>query len=414
MRILYIAFHNPAVETILGGMHDETLSGLPAFYYPFKMLLEQGHTVDMLLYSDRSYDFKESEHFKKENFIQVMPRGGRLFSIVFPFHLRREVKKLLRSRHYDFVYGLAEGSHPGVCAAAEMGIPCALRQFGTQEMANVLEPMKKGLPRIIRALKDYTYITLSMISRKSFVLATNDGSRADELYDILGIKKKKFDFYFWHSAVAIPEEQPEININASGNYPEEYDPMCLSMINRVADVKRQDRAARILGELHRRGYKFHLYYVGSLDSPVMHKQTLDAAEEYGVSEYIHFEGGKPQGECHRYARNSFATFQVGEWNRVNILYEEMGQGSLIVTNNNHSVDEYVEDEVNCILYDTEAEAAERIIALMSEPEKCAMLRRNAHETAKERFLTVNKRFGMEVQLILDTAQGKKSDFPEVI
>ena len=32
MRILYIAFENPAVDTIIGGMHDETLSGLPAFY----------------------------------------------------------------------------------------------------------------------------------------------------------------------------------------------------------------------------------------------------------------------------------------------------------------------------------------------------------------------------------------------
>ena len=45
MRILYITMDNPAVETILGGMHDETLSGLPAFYYPFKMLLARGCTI---------------------------------------------------------------------------------------------------------------------------------------------------------------------------------------------------------------------------------------------------------------------------------------------------------------------------------------------------------------------------------
>ena len=49
MRILYITMDNPAVETILGGMHDETLSGLPAFYYPFKMLLARGCTIDLLL-----------------------------------------------------------------------------------------------------------------------------------------------------------------------------------------------------------------------------------------------------------------------------------------------------------------------------------------------------------------------------
>ena len=78
------------------------------------------------------------------------------------------------------VYGtLTEGSHGRADGGgAHMGIPCALRQFGTQEMANVLETIPSGWRRQLRALKDYTYITLSMRSRKNFLLATNDGSRA--------------------------------------------------------------------------------------------------------------------------------------------------------------------------------------------------------------------------------------------
>ena len=42
MNILYITFDNPATENIISGMRDENLAGLPALYYPFKMLLDRG------------------------------------------------------------------------------------------------------------------------------------------------------------------------------------------------------------------------------------------------------------------------------------------------------------------------------------------------------------------------------------
>lgn len=409
MRILYIAFDNPAVDTILGGMHDETLSGLPAFYYPFKMLLEQGHTIDMLLWSPLEHSVTESENFKRENLIQKKPKhGGMLGTLELPLRLARETRKLLKARHYDFVYGMAEGSHMGVRTAAKMGVPCALRQFGTQEMANVLETKPKGLRRWLKAFKDYTYITLSMLSKKSFILATNDGSRADELYDILGVKKKKFDFYFWRSGVMIPDSQPEVDLDAQGDYPESYDPMCISMVGRITDVKRQDRAAKILGELHKRGYPFKLYLVGYPSGQEMLEKTMAVADEYGVRDYICITGNQPQSVCRKYARNSLATLLVSEWNRVNIFYEVMGEGSVVLTNNNHSIDEFIDNDENCIVYDTEAEAAEKLIALMSDKEKIRKLRYNAHETAKAKFMTLEKRFGMEAQLVLDTASGKST------
>lgn len=416
MRILYIAMDNPAVDTILGGMHDETLAGLPAFYFPFKMLLEKGNTIDLMLISNREHEVVESKHFKKENFFQIrMKHNGILGTFELPLLIMRETRKRLKAQHYDFVYGMAEGTHMGVRTAAKMGVPCALRQFGTQEMANVLEPMKKGLKRWLKALKDYTYITLSMISKKSFLLATNDGSRADELYDILGIKKKKFDFHFWRSAVAIPKEQPDVDTAKTDNYPETYGPMCLSHIGRVVPVKRQDRSVRILGELHKRGYKFHLYFIGEVEGDEMISATMKAAEEYGVTEYLHFEGAKNQTECRKYARNSFATLLPGEWNRVNIFYEVMGEGSVVVTNNNHSIDEFIDDGVNCLVYDTEAEAAEKLIALMNNPVQQAEIRANAHKTAIDKFMTLERRFGMEAQLVMDTAAGKDtSNYPEII
>ena len=418
MRILYIAADNPAVDTILSGMNTEMLGGLPAFYYPFKMLLERGHTIDLLLHTPEKKTVVESEHFKAENLIQLHPKNGVLpGSVEYALQLTSTVRKLLRVRRYDFVYGMSEGAHLAVHEAGKRGIPCGLRQFGTQEMANVLEPMKSMSKRRLKALKDYTYITLSMMSKKNFLLATNDGSRADELYEILGIRKKKFPFFFWTSGVYIPETQPAMDYEKHGGYPGVYDPMALSMVNRIADVKRQDRAARILGELHKRGYPFHLYLIGTDDSPKMHEATVRVAEEYGVLDFLHFEGGKSQNECRQYARNSFATLLPCEWNRVNIFYEVMGEGSVVVTNDNRSIDEFIEDGVNCLVYEEDnfAQAAEKIIALMNNPERMRVIRAAAHQTAKNKFMSLEKRFGMEVRMVEDAAAGRALDkYPEIL
>ena len=73
MRILYVGAENPAVETILNGMDDSTLGGLPAFYYPFKMLLERGCTIDLLLYATEHKKVRNSRYFRKENLIQIHP-----------------------------------------------------------------------------------------------------------------------------------------------------------------------------------------------------------------------------------------------------------------------------------------------------------------------------------------------------
>ena len=338
-------------------------------------------------------------------------------SVEYALQLTSTVRKLLRVRRYDFVYGMSEGAHLAVHEAGKRGIPCGLRQFGTQEMANVLEPMKSMSKRRLKALKDYTYITLSMMSKKNFLLATNDGSRADELYEILGIRKKKFPFFFWTSGVYIPETQPAMDYEKHGGYPGVYDPMALSMVNRIADVKRQDRAARILGELHKRGYPFHLYLIGTDDSPKMHEATVRVAEEYGVLDFLHFEGGKSQNECRQYARNSFATLLPCEWNRVNIFYEVMGEGSVVVTNDNRSIDEFIEDGVNCLVYEEDnfAQAAEKIIALMNNPERMRVIRAAAHQTAKNKFMSLEKRFGMEVRMVEDAAAGRALDkYPEIL
>jgi len=136
---------------------------------------------------------------------------------------------------------------------------------------------------------------------------------------------------------------------------------------------------------------------------------MAVAEKYGIKEYIHVEGGKNQSECRRYARNSFATLLPCEWNRVNVLYEVMGEGSVVVTNDNHSIDEFIEDERNCLVYEEDhyAQAAEKIITLMNDPEQIKAIRAAAHHTAITKFLSLEKRFGLEAKLVEDAAGGNE-------
>ena len=160
-----------------------------------------------------------------------------------------------------------------------------------------------------------------------------------------------------------------------------------------------------------------MYLVGTDDSPKMHDAVVEAAAEYGIESFVHFEGGRSQQECRQYARNSLATLLPCEWNRVNVFYEAMGEGAVVVTNDNHSIDEFIENGINCLVYEEDdfAQAAEKIISLMQDPERDEAIREAAHQTAKEKFMSIEKRFGMEAQLVMDAAAGADlGGYPDVL
>ena len=418
MKILYITSDNPAVDAILNGMKEGELEGLPAFYYSFKKLVEKGHSVDMLLVSDKDHKVISSRYFSEKNLIMVKARQeGISGKFEYLFQVAGSTRKLLKKRHYDFVYGMSEGAYPGVRLAYRMGIPSALRLFGTREMANDLEKIPGKAAKYLRAIKDYPYITLSIHGRMTFLLITNDGSRADQLYEIMDIQDKHYSFFFWRTGVYIPNEQPELSLSEKDQYPNNYSTMHLSHIGRITDIKRQDRSVRILAELHKRGYPMHLHFIGSTSGQEMLETIQMLAREYGIEDYVHVEGGKSQSMCRKYGRNSLATLLVANLNCGNVFYEVMSEGCALLTNNNHSVDEFIEDGVNCLVYEEDdyGQAADKIISLLKDPEKNRYIRRGAYLTAKEKFLSLDRRFDMEAALVEAAATGHDlSQYPTVL
>lgn len=408
MRILYVGADNPAVDTILGGMDSSSLGGLPAFYYPFKMLLDRGHTIDLLLYTPEEKTVVESEHFKAENLIQIHPKKGLLPDPVeYALLLSFAVRKLLRERRYDFVYGMSEGAHLAVQAAARRGIPCGLRQFGTWDLVKRLEQVPGIAARWKLALSSNTYIALSTAGKKGFLLVTDDGSEAEKLPGLLGIRRPPYRAFYWRTGILVPEKQPAAELD-SGEYPAGYDPLALSHIGRLCELKRGDRSLHILEELHKRGFPFHLYFVGDIRERAFQEKLISLGEASGLGPYLHFTGAVNQKLLRSYARNSFATLLTSDLNMGNVFYELMSEGSLLLTNDNHSLDEFIQNGRNCVTYEpgNAAQAAEKLIALTQDPERVRAIRAAAYRTARERFLSMEERFRLEAELVEDTAAGR--------
>jgi len=414
MRILYITMMNPAVDAILGGMREQELQGLPAMFFPFKMLLERGCEIDILLFTEAKKRVKESECFKEDNLICVPIKGGLSGKLAFPLIMHHAVRRVLNSKEYDFVYGMTEGSCIGIREASRRGIPCAIRQYGTQNLTNKIKKIRLKPIRRIYALTNNTYILLSMYGKMNFLLATNDGSCTDEINELLGVKRN-FKLYHWRSGISIPKSFHAPDMVGERNYPNTYSECRLAHIGRITTIKRQDRSVEILHAMHEKGYKFHLHFIGEVCENEMIKALKSLIKQYHLEEYVHFEGAKSQSVCRLYARNSFAVFLLSDNNRGNVFYEALSEGAVILINNNSSVNDYVRDGENCIACSTYEEAANKLIQLLHDKTKVERIRREAYETAVNGFLSLEDRFGREVQLILDTASGKDtSDYPSVL
>ena len=70
---------------------------------------------------------------------------------------------------------------------------------------------------------------------------------------------------------------------------------------------------------------------------------------------------------------------------------------------------------DCDLFKLPEDQRTALIALLNDPQRAQRIRANAHRTAIEQFLTLEKRFGMEAQLVMDTASGNDTaHYPEII
>jgi glycosyltransferase involved in cell wall biosynthesis len=402
MNILYVTGITPPIEAVLRG--ESGIQGLPPFYYPWKMLVDKGHTVDFVMTSNfnEPYNIKVN-WFEKKNIIKNIyaPRKEngkfRIFRQIKRFvQLIYYTNKAVKQKHYDFIYCKAFEGVAGQIIANIYHIPNGVRSFGDHMY---LEIKKVGAKRTaIKHPLEYLCYRLN----SDFILMSEDHKDQALTYNLWHNKRYNVPFYLWPSGI---EFKPLETLSTDVKIPDgEY----IFFAARLDPSKRQDRVIETLRELHLVGKKIHLYFCGSESSSEWRKRLERLVEKYELTNYVHFLGAVSQDTLKILAYNAIANIlMIDGSSRNNVFYEIMSVGAVVVGLDDGGINDYITDKKSGYLVKSEKEAAETVVYLLENPYERECCHIAAREEAKKKIMSLDERFGREVKLIEDVAIKRK-------
>lgn len=406
MNILYVTGLPIPLKDILQGKRDDEISGLPGFYYPWKKLVENGHNVDFVFISNfkGEYNIKVNWVSKKNILANIYaPYTERKFmrftrQFIRFLQLLYYTYKATRIKKYDFIYCKSYEGFAGQIIGKLYKIPTGIRLFGDFTFCYV-DLKRYGF---FKGTLKHFFEFLSFKVGANFLIATDDGSDCDKLFNIWGNKKTKF--YFWKTGINmnIPDENRELSVKLP---PQNY----LYYAARYDNWKRHERVIEVLKKIIDRGYDINLVFTGNITSQNYYNSLINLSKELNVYEKIFFLTEIPKEEVKIFAKNSIANILMADYSNLgNVFFEIFSVGSLIISLKNRALEEYVENGWNGFLVEDENEAAEIVIKILKGEIDTDKIKENARKTALEKFLSVDERFDKEVELIERTARREKN------
>lgn len=400
MNILYVTGITPPIEAVLRG--ENGIQGLPPFYYPWKMLVDRGHTVDFVMTSnfDEEYNI-QVDWFSEKNIIKNIyaPKSetsgiSRAFrQIKRFFQLLYYANKAVKEKHYDFIYCKAFEGVAGQIVANIHHIPHGVRSFGDHMY---LEIKKHGAKKA--ALKhplEYLCYQLDC----DFFLMSEDHKDQVITYNSWHNPKHQYPFYLWPSGIAFKNfEDLKCDIEVPN---EPY----LFFAARIDPPKRQDRVIAVLKNVHKMNRKIHLYFCGAAYSTAWQEKLNLLIKQYQLKEYVHFLGAVSQDSLKVLAYNAIANIlMIDGSSRNNVFYEILSVGSIVIGQDDGGINDYITDGVSGFLVKDEEEAAKKVIEIMDNPQLIDSVHEAARKEAREKIMSIETRFGKEVELIEQTAK----------
>ncbi len=398
MKILYVTPAWFGFDKMLFEGETE-VTGLPSFVYPLKGLIDKGHEVDMLLMytSDKfpSLNIK-SDWVSKIRIVSCFKYElSPLKKIMSIIRYRILVSKILKSKSYDFVY--AHGSSPAVIRSVVVRrkIPFAQRLYGTFIWDKFV---KEGYFKVaIKHVVEY----LSFTTKKSFLIATNDGSGADKVVSrIFGNKPIPYEFYYWRNGVdridISTEELNKFSCNLVDQQP------FIFYCARFDGWKRQDRVIKIIKLLKDQGVSLQAYFAGPYDSlgDEYYNYVLGLARDLDVIEQCHFLGSVSKKEIFIYNKLAVASLCLHDvCNITSVFHEMMASGALMLVKRDSETSNYISNRINGFLVDSDSEAASVIKEILVNRSAFDGLRRNISSLSLNMTQGWESRVKDEVELI---------------
>lgn len=397
MKILYVMPLVVGLEDILKG--DEESKGLPSMILPMEKLLEQGHQIDVILISNYQgeYNIKNPKLQKMRILVNInndLVNTNKLIKIIRKFKSAVqevfEVHRAIKREKYDVVFCHGTASILANIVANANGIPCVYRLYGTVELYSDL-CRYKGLLGVFRHLVYYLIFKLP----KYCIIATDEGSHTDKVYNLWKPHKKAYHFFHLLNGVDV---QNICNLRSElYNIP---DKPYLFMAGRVTDVKNQSFAIRLVHELEKDGIDIDLFFAGHIDNQYYLKlQKL--ISNFKLNDKVHFMGAVSREYLKLMGYYSRACVIWDDFcQNSNVFYELYSTGCIIVSVDDGSLDRFVENQKSAFLAKEVCEAADyvKLIMELDDAEREA-IRERAIEKASRILMTWDERVEKEINIL---------------
>lgn len=381
----------------------DNAKGMPGFLKAMKYFNDNGVETDYVFTSKFSSDKSllncdsKLSYLKKEQIKDILIKNYRISrytkNIFWHIKLKSSVRKLLKSGKYDFVYAMTPDATCVNELANEMNIPCGVRLFGSFLWSYLKKNgEKKARFFFCDEIKNYNL-------PKSFLLTTDDGSNGDDSYEMFCENKSLYNFYYWKNGVDRCELNDEKKLEQAARIMKHP---AILYVATVTGWKRHDRAIEMIKILKDDGVDCNLYFAGSFpETDVEWKNKLDKmVDDYNLKDRVTFLGSLNREEFLYMSKKALACplFQ-DTTNMGNVFHELFAAGAVVISLNDGSLDDYIENEKNGFLVNDMYEAAETVKKLLNNDTVSNRIRIAAEETSKAKMITWDQRFEKELELI---------------
>ena len=292
-------------------LSDEIESGMPAFSEPLKFLQLNKVAINILWIRDQFAPILVDEFFNSQP--EVMIKTGTkiktIFSIIYIFIATfNQIKKI----NPDIVFCHGAISVGGIIAAKLLRKKIVVRVYGTNKYRNELHSLGK-----LRFMIKYPLVFMSFFISSDILIATDDGSKSNEIFDSIG-RSKEFHFFRNGYPRNIPitlKREPYI--------------LC---VGRIEKKKNQIGAINFFQEAVKYNKNLTLKIIGEISSPIYLQELKKLINVSNCRDKIEILGGITKEELFKIYQKSDAilSFQQNS-NFGNVVIEALSTGTILFT-----------------------------------------------------------------------------------
>jgi len=307
-KILYVSpvWTNLATYSLSSNVE----SGMPAFTEPLKHFLNKGLDIDVLWIADSTSPSLKDPVLAAQSMARMCSssKWGLIWSFFKIFFV---TIVQIRKKRVDVVFCHGAASVGSIAAACLLRKRTVVRVYGTNKYASELKRLGKT-----RFLFKYPFVFFMFFLPSDSLIATNDGSGADEIFREIGSSR---DFHFLKNGI------PKVEVV---NTPNGRDFLCVGRIERK---KNQILALDFFNNIAKNN-DVCLKFIGEISSAEYFLELKSAIQKSTFTERIEIVGAVDRSELCEYYKNCEAVVSFQEnSNFGNVAIECLNFGCLFIT-----------------------------------------------------------------------------------